>query len=246
MRRITRQRWIKTGIVALGFLVVFAITYTANRQYIRSNTDLVPVAVAAQQIGPFMPLKKGSAILAQRPRSVVPAQAVATPELLWEEGRQYYAGELGFGEGDIIRMDRVVDEETAGPGNLAALPEQNRILVAVNTNLVKSCANLVGPGVLVDAVAFIRSSSPGVPDKVISPAENPGLAGLLVVDKKNAESAVPAEKGREAVPAVITLAVDRSQVELVKSIVEYNEKGSIYLLPIGFKSDVYFKSLAGR
>ncbi|MCR4443458.1 MAG: hypothetical protein QHH10_14255 [Peptococcaceae bacterium] len=243
MRRIVRQRWIKTGIVILGFLVVFAITFTLNRQYIKSNTDLVPVVVAAQKIGAFMPVKKGTAVLTKRPRSVVPAQAVADPDLLWS-GKQYYASELGFGEGDIIRMDRLTEENVAGPGSLSTLSEQNRLLVAVNTNLVKSCANLVGPGVLVDAVVFIRSDLPSLPGRVISPAENPGLAGLLVIDKKNAESAFPAEKGREAVPAVITLAVDRSQVELVKSIVEYNEKGSIYLLPVGFKGDVYLKSLA--
>lgn len=246
MRRVVRQKWLKMGLVAVTFGLVFSITYTFNRAYIKNNTDLVTVVVAARRIPAYSLIEEGRLTLAPRPRSVVPGEAVRSLADL--AGKRYYTGELGLGEGDILRLDRVAEKNNTPVGNLMTLAAENKMLVSVNTNLVKSCANQVVPGTLVNAVVFIKGEMVNAPDQVISPAEDARLGHLLVVDKKNAESAPPPERGREAIPAVVTLVLDNTDLETAKALVQYNEKGSVYLLPIGFQGDVYLaaQSLAVR
>lgn len=238
MRKVVKQRFIKTGLVVLMFVAIFCLTFTLNRLYIRSNTDMVSVAVASTKIPAYSVISSEKVTTKLMPRSAVPKEAVLDPHSYFH-GKTVYAGDLGFGQGDIIRTDRITEGNTAPVGNLAQLQERNKMLLSIDTNLVKSCANLVVPGTLVNAVVFIKGQDYNAVDKVISPAEDPRLGNLLVVAKKNSESATPPEQGREAIPAVITLQLDQTNLDVAKALVEYNEKGSIYLLPIGFKSEVY-------
>jgi hypothetical protein len=100
----------------------------------------------------------------------------------------------------------------------------------------------VVPGTLVNAIVFVKGQMLDEPDLIISPAEDTRLANLLVVDKKNANASPPTEKGREAIPAVVTLIIDKDNLEIAKALVQYNETGSVYLLPVGFESNVYLAS----
>ena len=238
MRKTVKQKWIKTGLVILVFLLIFFITFTINRLYIQKNTDLVNVVVAYKKIPAFSLITADRVTLAKRPRVVVPKEAILDMSVFLS-GKKYYAGDLGFGPGDVIRLDRLSEGKSGVAGDIAALEDEGKMLVSVNTNLVKSCSNLVTPGTVVDAIVFIKGQMVGEPDRIISPAEDPRLSNLLVVDKKNAESSPPAEKGREAIPAVITLIMDKTSMDVAKALVQYNEKGSVYLLPVGFKGDVY-------
>lgn len=243
LRKIVKQKILKTSLVIGAFLIIFFVTFTINRLYIKKNTDLINVVVAVHKVPAFSQIALKDLALAQRPRSVVPAEAVTDLGNL-SGPTKYYAGDLGFGEGDIIRQDRLFQNDN-NPRNLALLGDQNKMLVAVDTNLVKSTANLVVPGTLVNAVVFIKGDLNAVPDRILSPAEDPKLGNLLVVDKKNSEAAIPAEKGRDAIPSVITVMLDKGSLDVAKALVEYNEKGSIYLLPIGFRGDIYLAAQAG-
>jgi len=243
LRKIVKQKILKTSLVAGTFILIFFLTFSLNRIYIKQNTDMVNVVVAARKVTAYSPLNVEDLTLASRPRSAVPASAVTSLGSLLGPNK-YYAGELGFGEGDIIRQDRLFDLNQKPLGNLAQLEVENKMLVAINTNLVRSTANFVVPGARVNAVVFIKGDMNMVPDRVLSPAEDPKLGNLLVVDKKNAEAAAPAEKGREAIPAVITVMLDQDRLDVAKALVEYNEKGSIYLLPIGFEGDIYLAAQA--
>lgn len=242
MRKIIRQRWIKVALVIITFVMVSTVTYSLNQQYIRSCTDMITVVVAAQKIPAFSAVKRDMVVLAKKPRIAVPPDAITEPDIFLKQ-EKYYTGELGFGSADIIRLDRLTNIKHLPAVDLAMLPNENKMLVSVNTNLVKSCANFVVPGALVDAVVFIKSETIDEDDKIISPLEDPYLANLLVVDKKNSESGFPHETGREAIPAVITLMLDRANVETAKALVRYNETGSIYLLPVGLQSEVYLASV---
>lgn len=243
MRRTGKIKWLKALLVAIVFAAIFCVTFILNRAYIKKNTDMVTVAVASKKLPAYSLLGREQTALAKVPRSMVPREAVLEPDTYFL-GKTYFIGDLGFGEGDIIRTDRLTDGSISIVGNLARLDEEQKMLVAVNTNLIKSCANLVTPGTLVNAVVFIKGDNLNSSDVIISSAEDPRLASLLVIDKKNAEATATAEKGRDAIPAVITLVLDRSDIDVAKALVRYNERGSIYLLPIGFRSDIFLASQA--
>lgn len=206
---------------------------------------MVSVVVASHKVPAYSLLGKESLLLARRPRSVVPDTAVYQPDDLLGLTR-FYSGDLGFGEGDIIRKDRLFTANNSPMGDLNRLAPEGKMLVSVSTDLVKSTANLIVPGTVVNAVVFIKGDMNQSEDKVLSPKEDPKLGGLQVVDKKNAEAAAPAEKGRDALPAVITLMIDGEDFDTAKALVEYNEKGSIYLLPIGLNGDIYLAAHAGN
>lgn len=113
------------------------------------------------------------------------------------------------------------------------------MLIAINTNLVQSCANLVIPGSLVEAIVHLPAKGMEEEDQVISCLEEPALANLLVVDKKNAQAAPIEKDSREAIPAVVVLKLHKNQQTTAKKLVYYNEKGTIYLLPVGFRSEIF-------
>lgn len=237
MRKLIKQKYLKAGLVIIVFCLITAATFTLNRMYIRKNTDMVNVAVAFQKIPAFTQVLPEQVKLAKRPRSAVPSEAILdTAELT---RMKYYANDLGFGEGDIIRADRLSTEKSSKVGELSSLDAENKMLIAVSTNLVRSCANLVTPGARVDAVVFIPSRELDEGDLLISPLEDPRLANLLVIDKKNAESSPPPDSGREAIPATVTMIIDKADLEIAKALVQYNETGSIYLLPVGFDGAVH-------
>lgn len=240
MRKIVKRKWMKRGLAVVVFFLIFAITFTLNQLYIKKNTDMVNVLVAVDKIPAYSLVTKDKVMLAKRPRSVAPGEVLFTLKDIVNS--KYYTLDLGFGKGDIIRSDRLSQENGSTLTNLAKLGEENKMLVAVDTNLVKSCANLVEPGTVVDAVVFIEAKDVYEDDIIISPQEDPYLANLIVIDKKNSESTVPEEKGREAIPAVVTLILDQDKLDVAKALVEYNEKGSIYLLPVGFQGDAYLAS----
>jgi len=243
LRKIIKHRFIKSGLVVLIFILIFGVTFTINRLYIRSNTDMITVAVASAKIPAYSIVSMDNVTTKSMPKTAVPQEAVLAPAS-YLQGKVIYSGDLGFGQGDIIRADRVTEGNTAPVGNLAQLRDDKKMLLAINTNLVKSCANLVTPGTLVNAVVFIKGQDINSVDRVISPAEDPRLGNLLVIDKKNSESTPPPEKGREAIPAVITIQLDQQNLDVAKALVQYNEQGSIYLLPVGFKGDVYLAAQA--
>ena len=237
MRKVIKQRFFKIGLVIALFIAIFGVTFTLNRSYIVSNTDMVQVVVASKKIPAFSKVGAESVTIKKLPRSVIPKTALTDTAVL--EKKNLYTGDLGLGEGDVVREDRLTGNNDAPVGNLAKLQSENKMLVSIQTNLVKSCANLVTPGAVVNAVVFVKGDTLSGSDKIISPLEDPRLSNLLVVDKKNSESAPPVEKGREAIPAVITIMLDSQNIDVAKALVQYNEKGSIYLLPFGFKGDVY-------
>lgn len=237
MRKRIKQKYIKAGVVIIVFCLITAVTFTLNRMYIRKNTDMVNVAVAVQKIPAFTQVFPDQVKLAKRPRSAVPPEAVLNTAELSQA--PYYTGDLGFGQGDIIRTDRLSAGKSSKIGELTSLVAEDKMLISVSTNLVKSCANLVAPGALVDAVVFIPGQGIDQEDILISPLEDPCLANLLVIDKKNAESSPPPDAGREAIPATVTLIMDKAAMETAKALVQYNETGSIYLLPVGFDGTVH-------
>jgi hypothetical protein len=238
LSKIFHKRWLKVFFVLLTFCAIFFITYTLNDLYIKKNVQTIRVATVTKKIPPYTLVTKEQIAMMSMPVSAIPQDAVLNPERFFQ-GKKYYTNELGLGAGDLLRTEKLSTDNTSVLGKLTRLSDDQTMLVAINTNLVQSCANLVVPGTLVNAVVYIKAKGIGQEDLVISFEEDPGLANLLVVDKKNANSAVVEEEGRGAIPAVVVFKLDKNQQNVAKALVQYNETGTIYLLPVGFKGDVF-------
>ncbi len=244
MRRLTRIRIFKTALLMATFLMVFTVTFMINRTYIRKHTELVEVVVAANKLSPYSLVTRDDLTMSKRPRSVVGAEAVRDLEFFGPE-KSYYTEELGFGKGDIISQDRIFETETSKLGQIVKLANENKMLLSVNTNLVRSCANMVTAGTYVDLIVYLDDREKEDSDTIISPAEDARLSSLLVVATKNSEASGIEEEGRNAIPAVVTFELTRDKMDVAKVLVKYNEKGSIYLLPVGYSGTTDKGCLAG-
>lgn len=237
-----RKKGWKIVLVLITFVVVFGGTYILNDHYIKKNVQTVQVAKISKKVLPYSLLTKEQVTMTLMPEAAVPEDAVFDLEEFFQE-KQYYTGELGFGVGDLLSPRKLLPDNDAPLGKLVRLVDEQTMLIAINTNLVQSCANLVLPGTLVHALVYIKGKGMGEEDQVISFLENPDLANLLVVDKKNANSVGIEEGGREAIPAVVVFQIGQNRPNVAKTLVEYNEKGVIYLMPVGFQGDVFQDSV---
>lgn len=238
MRRIVKNRLIKVSILTGLLIIVFVSAFFINQEYINSHTELEPVVVANSYIPAYSVVSKNMFRVTKIPAVAIgPNHASSLDEL--NDG-PFFTKELGLGKNDILYLDRIINASEIKPSDLYGLGT-GHVLVSVQTDLIRSCANLVGPGCLVDVYVFKKGDGRDSFDMVISPDEDQRLKELLVVDKKNSESTSPKEEGREALPAVVTFKVPENRIESVKALVEYNETGSIYLIPKSFEGDTYLK-----
>lgn len=233
------KKWITVTIITISLALIFSATFYINRLYIKKNTDMENVAVTTKKITPYSKLLKTDLKLKKKVKSEIPEDAIYNINELFKDKEVLYAGELGFGEGDILRKSRITDNENNPFSKALELNGTGKMLVSVNTDLVRSTANFVKKGVRVDAVVFVKAEQRGMPDMVITKRENPNLANLLVIDKKNDESTEPKEEGREAIPYVVTIETDK--LEVASDLVRFNEIGKIYLLPVGVDTGYYLK-----
>jgi Flp pilus assembly protein CpaB len=233
VRRIIKQKILKACLVVGLFVFIFLTTYHLNQAYLKKHTDLVRVSVARKEIPAYSRVTREDITFSLQTRSSLPPDSIFDPDGFFQ-GRSYFTGNLGFGPGDVIRSSRLNQNSLMPFHVLAQLQENKQMLVTIQTNLVQSCSNFVEPGALVNAFVFIKGNSHDIPDRIISPLEEPHLGNLLVFDIRNAEGQKLAEEGREALPAVVTLVLDSHNLDAAKVLVEYNETGNIYLVPIGF------------
>ncbi len=225
-------------LVIITFCGVFLLSYFLNQAYLRKNTATMEVVMVTKKVPPYSLLSKEDLAVMTIPQAIVPDDAVLDLEEFWQDS-PYYTTDLGFGAGDLLCTEKLSSDHFTAWGKMAALTNEESMLIAINTNLVQSCANLVIPGSLVEAIVHLPAKGMEEEDQVISRLEEPALANLLVVDKKNAQAAPVEKDSREAIPAVVVLKLHKNQQTTAKKLVYYNEKGTIYLLPVGFRSEIF-------
>lgn len=236
LKKIKIKKKTKNIVFLVLLVTIFALTFTLNNWYIKNNTDMVNVAVLSKTIMPFEKIEKGDILLKSKVKSEVPKDAILDKDKLFLDNKEVFAGDIGFYQGDILRTNKLVDKEHNPFGKVLGLQEQGKMLISINTDLVRSTANFVKPGVVVNAIVYIKGDMRGTPDRVITPEQDPRLEKLTVVDKKNQEASEPAEEGREAIPYVVTF--ETSDMNIAAGLVQYNEQGKIYLLPVDINSSI--------
>jgi Flp pilus assembly protein CpaB len=228
-----------TGIC---FCVIFAVAFFVNQSYIKKNTDLVRAAVAVRDVGVYAPVQPEDFRLADVPAMYAGADYVGDLDAFFEE-QSWYTRELGLGQGDILRPARLSSQTEEASGLLAMIEKEHKMLVSVETTLIQSCANLVLPGVRVNAIVYIpgKDGYEITEDQMIGPDQDERLAGLLVVDKRTSEGKPLEDSGQEGVPYAMTVLLDQDEAERAEALIQYGEKGKIYLLPVGFEGEMYLR-----
>lgn len=202
------KKWLRITIVVLIALALAGFTFVLNKAYISKHTDLKTVAITKETVYPFNQLKKYQ--LTKVPRSAVPEDAVTDLKNL--NDKEWFAGKLGIGEGDIIRKSRIVDTKTNPFGQALGLKDNN-VLIGVKTDLILSAGKSVRPGVLTNVLVFLPGNDRELPSRVAGPQWNnkppfiydPLLGNLLVREIQNADGTPLGEKGREALPVVVVI-----------------------------------------
>jgi hypothetical protein len=219
------KKWLKITIIVVTGLLVGVLTFSLNKSYITANTSFDTVVVAAENISPYGLISNYRT--KKVVRSAVPDDAVKDTTIL--KNKEWYAGKLGIGEGDIIRKSRIVDTATNPFGQVLAV-KKDHVLIGVKTDQIFSAGKNIKPGVRAHAFVFIPGDQRTTSDRVIGPQNDPLLANLLVKEVQNAEATSLAEKGREALPVVAVL---ETTIPVAQKIVLYQETGKIYLAPAG-------------
>jgi hypothetical protein len=218
---------------------VFGLSFILNQAYLQRAASLVSVVVAGHDILPGSLLTSSDLEITQRPVLSLGNDywQEINPELLQA---QWYAGQLGIGKGDIIKPSRLNQESMMTGSALLRMGSEDKRLIAVETDLVRSCSSWLEPGTLVDGLVFIKGKEgyEASPDVVIGPQEDPLLKDLLIVDKKNSTGLSLNQEnenglGRDTLPAVITIMLEYTDEEKAKALIRYNEQGKIYFSPKG-------------
>lgn len=219
--------WNKTTrrlVIILGALFISGIIVIISNMYVQKNTDLVKVVVASEDIYPLQPINL-KIKYEEKVRSEVPEDAVM--DLSELDGKTWIADEIGFYKGAAIRRSAITISENSVYGPAFDLKDGNS-LIGVKVDQAQSAGDYIKPGVIVDAIVYIKTE---YETKVIGPMDDPDLSGLLVRDRQNSEGTEPGEEGRSLIPAVAIIETSNERVK--KKLVEYQEEGKVYLTPTG-------------
>ncbi|MFB5268145.1 RcpC/CpaB family pilus assembly protein [Paenibacillus enshidis] len=226
LKKLWNKNTYRVTVVGLALIVSFAIVLVAT-QYVSSNTEVVEVVVAKENIDPNKEItdlvEMGSMV-----KSQVPEDAVYGLDEL--SGSKYYAGSIGFYKGQALQKSGITTSDKSSYGSALELEESQR-LVAVKVDQSSSTGGMVKPGVIVDAVVYLKGD--GGSSTVIGSDEDPDLANLLVVGRENSEGTSPGEDGRSSLTTIVI--VKAPSVEVYKKLVKYQEDGKVYLAPAGVK-----------
>ncbi|GEM_PF-2310606 len=223
-------------MIGLIFCLIFGITYRLNQTYLQKVSETAPVVAARRTLSPGTLLTVEDLIVTERPLAGLGDDYCRDISALFETG-EWYTDTIGLGKGDVLRPSRLVKESVTEESLLQRLSKEQKCLIAVETDLVRSCGNWLAPGTRVDGWVYIsgKDGFDTVPEQVIGPLEDPCLSNLLIVDKKN-KNAMPLESLndeaiKDPLPVVLTLMVEQNDEERIRALVRYNEIGKIYFSP---------------
>lgn len=228
MKTIAKKSWNKhtyrVTVIVLALLLSLGVVLVA-KQYVSSNTELVDVVVAKDNIDPNKQVNE-LVEMGKKVKSEVPEDAIY--DLAEVTGTKYYAGAIGFHKGQALQKSGITTSDKSNYGSTLDLEDSERI-VAVKVDQSSSTGGMVKAGVIVDAVVYLKEDGGG--SSVISSEEDPDLANLLVVGRENSEGTSPGEDGRSSLTTIVI--VKAPSVEVYKKLVRYQEDGKVYLAPAG-------------
>ncbi|NOU80778.1 hypothetical protein GC101_18100 [Paenibacillus sp. LMG 31459] len=210
-------------ILGIAILVVVNIVQSKN---ISNQVDTQRIVVAKQDIAPFTEITKDKLQYRDVVLSEVPVDAVLDAgELKFGD---LYAGEYGIRSNEPVRTTYNTTSLNSQVGSSIGLKE-GMTEIGIATDLARSAGDDAKPGVYVNIIAYVRDEATNVSRKVVDPK----LTNIKVLKRLNSEGTTPdAASGDSLIPAVVVLEVTPEQAA---AIMEYQETGKVYLLPLGIK-----------
>lgn len=232
------NKYTRLGVIVILALSVAIATSEINNTYLESKVKLVKIVVAAENIKPYTELKRENLTYREVVKAEVPADALDNLEIFLQEGPMF-AGEVGFIKGYPIKKSLTNNSLDSVFGSPLGLKEGKSYL-GIAIDQVR--AQLVKPGIMVDAYCFFQSSALGGNAQIISKLEDPLLGGLYVHAVKDKDNEEINEKNRGAIPAVVV--VETVSPEQTGKLIYYQTVGKIFLVPIGTDSQKYLRKEA--
>lgn len=222
------QRWwtpvTRLLILFILALAVFLLSFNWQQAKLEDQRITISVLVAKVDILPFQELNENNTEIQQRVKSDIPSDALTDVSQL--DTGQNFASAIGFVEGSVIRQNHLTTASASQKGSSIAL-KHGEYQIGVKVDLPTAAGGEVRAGVKVDVVAYEGRDNRG---KVRS---DPTLQGIEVEKVLDSQGGIinsgDAERGR-TVPGVVVLRVNEQQRNLI---VQYQEKGKVYLAPIG-------------
>ncbi|AJE54209.1 hypothetical protein RE92_24770 (plasmid) [Paenibacillus polymyxa] len=209
-------------------VIVTVIVLLIAKNMVTSNVSTEKIVVAADNIAPNQGLKS-----MLKYRDVIKSEVPADPirDMKEVEDQNYFAGDIGFFKDQPITRSGITTSDKSTFGEALNLKKPNHF-VGIKVDQSQSTGGLLKPGVIVDAVVYLKSEAGGT-GRVIGPDDDPELSGLVVVGRENSEGTEPGKDGRSSLTSVVI--VNAPTVSVYKKLVQYQEDGKIYLGPAGVK-----------
>ncbi|NHN34882.1 RcpC/CpaB family pilus assembly protein [Paenibacillus agricola] len=241
MKSLWNQYTRGTAIVIIASALTCAALYI-NYDYVNKRVQTKNVLVPKEHIIPFGSLKEN---LTTREVVVSEIASDAILDLKEIQDQEWFAGGIGLTKGMPIRKSMITNAKDS-PFGLALTIKPGNHLIGVQSDQYKSAGDFIKAGVLVDAVVYIKGDQQRRAQTITS-KENPNLKELLVRDRQNQEGITTGTKeGKSMVTSVAILEVNEAQA---MDLVQYQEEGKVYLLPVGVDKgyiDTYLKENAQK
>ncbi|MGG1878805.1 hypothetical protein ABDI30_14695 [Paenibacillus cisolokensis] len=191
------------------------------------TTELV--YVTSDNLPPFS-LVEGKLVQRKVVKSEVPEDAIRDLNEL--EGKPLVTTEIGIPKGIPVSKSMLIPAKDSKYGESLELKD-GAMFVGVRTDQVKSAGDMIKPGTVADAYVYIKGAD-RQPSKLITPADDPLLKGLLIKDRQNQNGYEPQREGtgnQNPIPAIAV--VETNNPAVAAALIHYQEEGEIYFTPTG-------------
>lgn len=213
------------SLVILGISIFIGVNIVQQKN-ISQQVETQRIVVAKQEIRPYQEITKDMLQYREVVLSEVPADAVLDAGKL--KFGDLYTGEYGIREKEPLRMNYTTTSLNSQVGSSIGLKD-GMTEIGVATDLARSAGDDAKPGVYVDVIAYVEDETTNLSKKIIDPK----LTNIKVLKRLNSTGTTPeAASGESLIPAVVVLEVTSAQAA---AIMEYQETGKVYLLPLGIK-----------
>lgn len=221
------NKYTRSGLLVLVGLLIFVVAYKINQTSTAQQVQTQRVIVAKQNIPPYTALKKEMLEYKNIVMSAVPSDAITDANQINFDDA--FSSSFGILQGAPLQKQQITKAAESQMGTAVSL-KAGYTQIGVKTDLAMSAGDGAKPGVLVDVIAYVGNDGAGS-TKVVDPS----LKGLRVLKRLNSEGTVPDPNvGNSLIPSVVVLEVTPQQAA---AIMEYQESGKVYLLPVGVSSN---------
>ncbi|ARR10743.1 Flp pilus assembly protein CpaB [Paenibacillus bovis] len=218
------NRTTRTILILIAALIFGFAGYKVTASHVEDQITTAPVLVAKGDIGPFQELTKDNTQVVQKVISEIPENAIKNFDEL--KVGDSFASSIGFMAGVPIQQNYITTAAQSKLGTSVGLTKGMHE-IGVTTDLTMSAGGEIMPGTKVNVVGSYKD---GRTNETIT-LSDAKLTNIKVVKVKNSEGlTIDPTSTASQVPAVIVLEVNEMQAQ---RIVDYQEKGKVYLMLTG-------------